>query len=388
MNDNKHNERVACLQLKGKGLSRKEIAERLGLTERQVKRRLSKDENGNLNKTKFGGGEARINIGNKASIFDSQGFLTLIGETFSAPLGTAKIDGWGGYKHVGEEDDYFAGAEEFSFPLSKDKSLFRHEKGDQKREEVSNYITNKYRGKQVKILYLADLHIPFTMYEEVMKAVKANLDADIVVINGDLLDLFAVSKFAKDKEVALRRELEEGRELLEFLSKKFQDVVITEGNHERRLKSYIRNIIPTDLQFLFPDDILQMLATGEVINEDKEELDNVHVVGSWWVKLFDTIFAHPDNYSSANLKTVQNTSEYFSIIKGISHRGCVIGHTHRAGWVVSGEVLQMETGCLCFDMDYHMGSKFTRTKWNRAYATLKFDETGALIFNDTKLTII
>jgi predicted phosphodiesterase len=355
MNDKKYEEREACLQLRQKGLSRKEIAERLGLTERQVKRRLSASFNGDLNKTKFGGG-VRPNVELEKFKWDT------------------------------ENDDYFNGSEEFSFPLSKDKSLFRHEEGDKKRKELAEYIERKYKGKKLKILYLADLHIPFTIYEEVLKALKKHRDADIVVINGDLLDLFAVSKFAKDKEVALRRELEEGRELLEFIAKHFNDVIVIEGNHERRLKSYIRNIIPTDLQFLFPDDILQMVVSGEVL--DKEELDNVHVVGSWWIKLFDTIFAHPDNYSSANLKTVQNTSEYFTVVKNIHHRACIIGHTHRTGWLVSGEVLLMETGCLCYDMDYHNGSNFTKTKWTRAYATVLIDEHGAIDFNESKLTII
>jgi predicted phosphodiesterase/predicted transcriptional regulator len=361
VNDNKYDERLACLSLKEKGLSRKEIAERLGITERQVKRRLSAGENGNLNRAKFGCGEARIDEKRLTSIKNG----------------------------IGLDEDYF-GAEEdsFSFPMSKDKSLFRHEIGDQKRQELASYIERKYKGRKVKMLYLADLHIPFTMYKEVMNAVKKHSDADIVVINGDLLDLFAVSKFAKDKEVALRRELEEGRELLEFLSKRFKDVIITEGNHERRLKSYIRNIIPTDLQFLFPDDVLQMVVSGEVLGDDKDELDNVHVVGSWWIKLFDTIFAHPDNYSSANLKTVQNTSEFFTVVKNVAHRACIIGHTHRAGWLISGEVLLMETGCMCYDMDYHNGSNFTRTKWTRSYATVTIDEDGAVVFNDTELHII
>jgi predicted phosphodiesterase len=364
MNSNKHNERIACLNLKGKGLSRKEIAERLGMTERQVKRRLAKDENGNLNRTKFGGSEARINLN------------AITATKLGAPAFV--------------EDSFFSGDNEdvFSFPLSKDKSLFRNDIMKAKRDDVSGYIERKYKGQKVKILYLSDLHVPFTLYEEVVKAVKSNSDADILVINGDLLDLFAVSKFAKDKEVALRRELEEGRELLEYLSSRFKDVIITEGNHERRLKSYIKNVIPVDMQFLFPDDILQMVVDGDVIGEDLEELENVHVVGSWWIKLFDTIFGHPDNYANANLKTVQNTSEYFTVIENISHRACIIGHTHRAGWIISGDVFLMETGCMCFDMDYHKGSKFTRTKWTNAYATLNIDENGAIVFDEVKLHII
>jgi predicted phosphodiesterase len=366
--DKQQMERDACANLKGKGLSRKEIAERLGLTERQVKRRLSAGGNGDVNRTKFGRG-----------IVADIAYATITSSKIAAASTTASS--------LGLEQEYFANGEpDFSFPLSKDKNLYRFEKGDKKRDDLKNYIEGKYRGQAVKILYLADLHIPFTMYEEVVEICKQHADADIVVINGDLLDLFAVSKFAKDKEVALRRELQEGREFLEFLSKRYKDVVVTEGNHERRLKSFIKAVIPVDMQFLFPDDCLQMIQSGEVL--EKEPLKNVHIVGSWWIKLFDTIFAHPDNYSNATLKTVQNTSEFFSIIKGISHKACIIGHTHRAGKIVSGEVLLMETGCLCHDMDYHNGSNFTRTRWTRAYAVIQIDSDGTPDFNETDVVFV
>jgi predicted phosphodiesterase len=363
----KQHERDACFQLRNeKGLSRKEIADVLGLTVRQVKRRLSSSENGNVNKTKFGRdvvASAAVKTSNAMTTFSSS----------ESKLGL---------------ESYFGGNEqdEFSFPLSKDASLYRYEEGDKRRNELKERLENKYKGKRIKVLYLADLHIPFTMYKEVTGIVNRNLDADIVVINGDLFDLFAVSKFAKDKEVALRRELAEGREFLEFLARRFKDIVITEGNHERRLKSYIRSVIPPDIQFLFPDDVIKMVVDGETLG--KEELENVHVVGSWWFKLFDTIFAHPDNYSSANLKTVQNTSEYFTIIKNISHRACIIGHTHRAGKLVNGEVLLMETGCLCHDMDYHNGSNFTRTKWTRAYATMVIEANGEIDFNKSDVVFV
>ncbi|WP_336784039.1 metallophosphoesterase [Paenibacillus illinoisensis] len=358
------NEKHACLQLKEKGFSRKEIAERLGLTERQVKRRLAANGDRGKNSVKDSG----IISGTISA-----------NEIFGNSTSKSKL---------GIEEEYFGeqASGEFTFPFSKDKSLFRHEEGDLRREGISDLIARKYKGKKAKILYMADLHVPFTMYEAVTNIVNEHRDADIVVINGDLLDLFAVSKFAKDKEVAMRRELKEGRELVEFIAKRFKDVVITEGNHERRLKSFIKAVIPTDLQFLFPQDILQILVNGEVLG--KEKLANVHVVGSWWVKLFDTIFAHPDNYTNANLKTVQNTSEYFSIIENVWHRACVIGHTHRAGSIISGEVLLMETGCLCYDMDYHHGSKFSRTKWTRAYSVLNYDEKSNIIFNDSKVVFL
>ncbi|MNS95147.1 3',5'-cyclic adenosine monophosphate phosphodiesterase CpdA [compost metagenome] len=265
------------------------------------------------------------------------------------------------------------------FAEEKDVLLFGQDKFDKQREEIQKYIEEKYSGREVKILNIADLHIPFTDFKAVNKILLEHSDANILVINGDLLDLFAVSKYAKDKEVALKREIAECREFLDYVSKRFEDVVITDGNHERRLRNFIVNVIPTDLQFLFPDNVLKVVADGRVIEKDQLQ-GNVHLVGSWWIKLFDTIYAHPDNYSNVNLRTVQNTSEFFKLVQNIDHRMCIIGHTHRAGWIVSGGVKLMETGCLCHEMDYHNGSKFIKTKWTKAYSVAYFDKFGAADF--------
>lgn len=277
------------------------------------------------------------------------------------------------------EEDYF------TLPDGRDESLFLHKNADRQRELVSNFIHNKYRDREVKVLYLADLHIPFTAYELVKEIIKKHDDADILVINGDLLDLFAVSTFAKDKTIALKRELQEGRDFIELVSKIFEDVIVVEGNHERRLRNYIKNVIPVDMHFLFPQDVLQVTQQGTVLN--KKPLENVHVVGSWWIKLFDTIYAHPDNYSSVPLRTVINTSEYFLVTKGIQHKACIIGHTHQAGWLIDRGRLVMETGCLAHDMDYHNGSKFVKTAWTKAHAVVRYDKEGNIKLNQFELNI-
>lgn len=280
---------------------------------------------------------------------------------------------------LNKEEDYF------TLPDGRDKSLYLHKNADRQREKISQFIEEKYRGRTVKVLYMSDLHIPFTMYDLVQHAVNENKDANILVLNGDLLDLFAVSTFAKDKTVALKRELQEGRTLLEQLAEVFDDIVVVEGNHERRLKNYIKNVIPVDMHFLFPQDVLQVVKDGTVF--DLEPLENVHIVGSWWVKLFDTIFAHPDNYSSVTMRTVIQTSEHFLLVKNVPHRACVIGHTHQAGKLIDRGRLVMETGCMSHDMDYKHGSKFIKTTWTRAYAVFLFDENGEVQFNESELTV-
>lgn len=374
-----HIQRVAAGLLKAQGLSRKEIAEKMGLSERQVKRRLER---------------AGHSLGRDMTITAGTITADKIG---SSPFkdGARTVHPTQAFFQRGIDLDSFKPSiqdtlksfnVDASFFPEKDSELYSHEEANTNRDKVTEFFNDKYKGKPVKILNLADLHIPFTDYKNVVAIIKKHKDADILMLNGDIFDLFAVSKYAKDKEVALKRELEEGREFLEYVSKIFKDVVITEGNHERRLKNYVINVIPTDMQFLFPQDIFKLVVSGEVLK--KKPLNNVHIVGSWWVKLFDVIFAHPDNYAGANLKTVQNTSEHFLLVKNVPHRMCIIGHTHRAGWLVTGEIKLMETGCLCFEMDYHNGSKFTRTKWTEAYAVVHIDKNGQSDFNESTVFLV
>jgi hypothetical protein len=131
-------------------------------------------------------------------------------------------------------------------------------------------------------------------------------------------------------------------------------------------------------------DILDLVADGEVIGE--EPFKNVHVVGSWWVDLFDIIYAHPDNYSSVPLRTVTQTSNFFSTIKKKHHRMAVIGHTHQAGeLMLPNGIKVMESGCSCHDMDYHKGSKFVSTTWVKAYTVAYVDANGEVDLNNSRM---
>jgi len=276
-----------------------------------------------------------------------------------------------------EDDDFF------KLPDGRDNDLYLYKNADRQRDKTQEYIENKYRGKKIKVLYMADLHIPFTVYDLVKHIIREHKDADILVLNGDILDLFNISTFSKDKTIALKRELEEGRAFLELVSNIFEDVILIEGNHERRLRNYIRHIIPVDLHFLFPQDALEVIQQGTVFK--KSPLSNVHVVGSWWIQLWDTIFAHPDNYSSVPMRTVIQTSEHFKMVKNRPHKACIIGHTHQAGKLIDRDTLVMETGCLQYDVDYKHGSKFIKTTWTRAHAIIYFDEDGNIQFNESNV---
>lgn len=355
-----------CFRLKVQGMSQKEIAKETGLKHTEVARHLSNHASRAFGAEMLGGIISSGDI--KANSFINT-------ETFSkAQLPNIELS-----DTLKKESDFF------KIPDGRDGELYLYKNADKQREKVSEYIENKYKGKRIKVLYMADLHIPFTVYDLVKHILKEHSDSDILVLNGDILDLFNVSTFAKDKTVALKRELQEGREFIELVSKLFKDIILIEGNHERRLRNYIKNVIPVDLHFLFPQDVLEVMQQGTVLK--KEPLDNVHVVGSWWVKLFDTIYAHPDNYSNGAMKTAVLTTEHFKLVKNIPHRALIIGHTHQAGKIIDRGTMLMETGCLQHDVDYKHGSKFIKTTWTRAHAVFYYDENGNIQFNESNVIV-
>jgi metallophosphoesterase superfamily enzyme len=384
-----------CFRLKTQGMTLKEIAKEVGLPENKVEDYILVHENrifgggllksGQIMATKINPIESIDTSHIKANPVGASKAETyaitrdVLGDNMTITSSTIKMSDIELDDTLQEEDDFF------KLPDGRDGDLYLYKNADKQRDRIQEYIENKYKGRKLKVLYMADLHIPFTVYDLVNHILREHSDSDILVLNGDILDLFNVSTFAKDKTIALKRELQEGREFLEIVSRLFEDVIVVEGNHERRLRNYIKNVIPVDLHFLFPQDVLEVIQSGTVFK--KEPLGNVHVVGSWWIQLFDTIFGHPDNYSSVPLRTVIQTSEHFKMVKNRPHKACIIGHTHQAGKLIDRGTMVMETGCLQHDVDYKHGSKFIKTTWTRAHAVLYFDEGGNIQFNESNVIV-
>ena len=95
-----------------------------------------------------------------------------------------------------------------------------------------------------KILILSDLHIPFQDDGAVRKAMEIGkrFNPDTVVLNGDVVDFGAISKFVKSpKERDLKKELDMTNKFLKMVRQKFPlaKLIYKSGNHEERLLVYL-----------------------------------------------------------------------------------------------------------------------------------------------------
>lgn len=97
-----------------------------------------------------------------------------------------------------------------------------------------------------KYLVMSDIHIPFHDMDAVSVAVHHGLrkGVDGIVLNGDIMDCYNISKFTKELDrPELDEEIDMTKKFFEWLRGHFpgQKIWYKIGNHEERLRHYILN---------------------------------------------------------------------------------------------------------------------------------------------------
>jgi len=185
--------------------------------------------------------------------------------------------------------------------------------------DESGYSTIRHRevrNKLHKVFVFPDIHFPFQSNSALRCAVKAMItyEPDEVVLLGDLLDFYKVSKYLKDPKrgVQMQYELDMAKAFLQKLRNLLPGVriIYLSGNHEDRLEKYLLGQAPA----LSGLDCLQLSALL-----DLDEMD-IHFIPS-------------HNFYSIN-KVHFTHGEYantYSSKKHLDVYGATIihGHTHR-----------------------------------------------------------
>jgi predicted phosphodiesterase len=256
------------------------------------------------------------------------------------------------------------------------------------------YLTKKASAAEaaIKILSLSDIHFPFQNQELIDEIIDIHKDADILVLNGDLLDGYAASSFAKDKNIPMHLEYTMALEFVRKVASIFPQVYIVRGNHEHRLEKYFANKIDPTMQMFACKDTLYYLAKGYILDEDGTHIGTVELPNvvynpqgnPWILQLNKTVFLHPSTYLSAPLGTVVKACDYLqNFLEWDSYDCVVMGHTHKLGKLVYKGKLVMEQGCLVQLMDYQRSAKFTKEAVTLGYAVVYQDEDGNTLFNET-----
>lgn len=206
------------------------------------------------------------------------------------------------------------------------------------------------------IAVASDLHVPF----QDDKAVDAfvgyckEVQPDIIVINGDLVDMYMLSKFAKGEGRNPMSEIEEARDILCKIREACPSshIYYVIGNHEQRLEKTILNKAP-ELASLI-EDIFSIF-----------KLDNIEVIGCGSLTLNDNlVFKHG---------TLLGNKSGLSAIKEMenAYMSGATGHTHRLAKYIARKAgrkfIWLETGCLCsMEPEYMLNPN-----WQQGFAMIQ-----------------
>jgi predicted phosphodiesterase len=263
-------------------------------------------------------------------------------------------------------------------------------------QKFDNYLNNN--GVATRILSISDTHVPFQLpintYSEYVGIV------DILQLNGDLIDMQAISKFPKSYRVSVMEEMIQGRQyiidLIEYIKPK--KVSINFGNHELRFQAYLSKNLDSDLLELMPKTALDLIVNDGFRHYDKrnkvktwyEPLTSVfpdidiEYTENWYSQIGQTIFCHPSAFSSAILKTAEKACNWFRN-EGFIFDSLVMGHTHRIGDYKIGNTVIYEQGACCDTKKQHYTDGRLTNSQKEGFIYVCQDEDGNLIDSRTKL---
>lgn len=238
-------------------------------------------------------------------------------------------------------------------------------------EEYDNYIHND-RAITSRVLVISDAHVPFNLSPNIFKDYSNKVD--ILVFNGDTEDCWSCSSFPRRYRVGLDEEMVLTRqymiEVIDLIHPK--KVIVLMGNHEYRLGKHLTDRLNDDLLSIMPDTPLELIVNHgfrvkdrknrtetwyspitEVFSENRIDIE---YTGEWYTMVGKTIIAHPLSYSSGMLKTTEKAVNFF-LRENRDFTSIVLGHTHKLGYYVQGNIHMYEQGCTCDlnKLDYNDG---------------------------------
>ena len=189
---------------------------------------------------------------------------------------------------------------------------------------------------------ISDLQIPFHDVNVLAIALKylVDLKCDGILINGDFLDAYQLSRFLKDpRKRSFPQELDDGNEILDLIdnlfpkAKKFFKI----GNHDVRLENYMITRAPELLG-------LRDFTLGNFLQLRRRNYLEIHSAQLMWFGDLGIFHGH-------EMKGGGGVYPAAAVFRKLGSK-CLIGHHHRTDSfqkkTITGHYVQTYvTGCLC-----------------------------------------
>lgn len=229
-------------------------------------------------------------------------------------------------------------------------------------EEWPPYVLPK---AATRILLLSDIHVPYHNIEALTVAINYGKQKKVnaVVLNGDTLDCYALSRYEKDpRKRKFSEELESCRQLLEVIQRELQcPIYFKLGNHEERYEAYLRTKAPELLgtsEFTL-DTLLKFGQYGCELIQDKRI-----------IKAGKLNVLHGHEFGRSVFSPVNPARGYYMRAKA----SVICGHNHQTSEHTENNlegkiVTTWSTGCLCEMHPQYMPIN----KWNHGFAYIDVD---------------
>lgn len=227
-----------------------------------------------------------------------------------------------------------------------------------------------------KGLILADIHAPYHDVEALTQALTYGRDngANCVILNGDILDFYSLSRFEKDPRVRrFDQEIEIGKQILAAIYEVIPKIFYKIGNHEERFERYMKVKAP-ELLGLAEFEIENLLSfhdyNCEVIRDKRI------------IKLGKLPIVHGHEFHSKSTSQVNPARGLF--LK--SSKSALVSHSHRtsthAETDIEGKLITCHsTGCLC-----GLSPEYARiNKWNHGFAFVEVEKDGAYSVHNKRI---
>jgi predicted phosphodiesterase len=246
------------------------------------------------------------------------------------------------------------------------KEMPERTKNPYKLPESDEAIYQPYDLKAKRLLVLSDIHIPYHSIEALTCAFDyaKGEKPDAILLNGDTLDFFGLSKFVKDpKKRSVAHELEAFKSLMDIIKKVFNAKIYYKmGNHCERYEHFLwmkaHELVGID-EFDF-SNIIKARSEGIEIIKDKRV-----------IKAGDLSIIHGHEFGGGLFSPV-------NVARGLFMKGKVSamqGHSH-----VTSENTELDmdgkmittwsVGCLC---ELNPQYRPLANKYNHGFAIVDID---------------
>lgn len=213
-----------------------------------------------------------------------------------------------------------------------------------------------------RVIIASDFHYPFINQKAVASLLRE--EADVLILGGDTLDLYAASRHQKSLEgISVTEEIRGGTVMLGELAKRFPEVYYVNGNHDKRAEKFLQANLPHFLPLLSsPMDLMtrtfenirplnvKTLGTAPLLPFSADySIDTLGTLG-------DFVISHLESFSGKEapeqaykwLDSFKNHLELPPVVSALFQ-----AHTHRmSSQVLSDGRVLVATGCMCQPMPY------------------------------------